>query len=165
MPVSMAKFFSWPRTAAVSGKSMPCSGDSWRLFGAGQDELSGLRDLVAGIGRVRAEDAGVPYCCCPAGRDLERRWVRMAVGLRGNPDGDVVTSGWFVHASIGCPSRAATRATIRNLILGLPVRTNVSKAGFNMRKSYQLVGSRLLDAQLAKSPPRSSKKLPMSLAA
>ena len=35
---------------AVSGKSMPGSGDSRRLFDAGRDELSGLRDPAVGIG-------------------------------------------------------------------------------------------------------------------
>ena len=56
-----------------------------------------LTTQMISSGGVRADDARVPAHRCLAGCGRERGRVGVAACFLGDPDGDVVTSGWFVH--------------------------------------------------------------------
>ena len=76
-------------SATTARATATADGPVWRGHADHADDL---------LGRVRADDAGVPARCCLAGGGRERcRVGRMAVIL-GDPDGDVIPAGRFVHA-------------------------------------------------------------------
>jgi hypothetical protein len=60
---------------------------------AGNIDGDNADDLV---GRMRADDAGGPAPCCPAGCRREASRAGKPAVLARNRDGDVVPAGWFV---------------------------------------------------------------------